>query len=137
MFIFVQIIKFYLIKRLMSIMRFLGVNIIAVIVLDVLINRNIVGKNRLRVITDYGGVLAKKMAFKMETSEGKKEFAKRKETVEWPFGNIKQNMKYTEFLTRGLKQTITEKNLLNISHIIKRIYNSQNSVKIDFINLNT
>lgn len=137
MFIFVQIIKFYLIKRLMSIMRFLGVNIIAVIVLDVLINRNIVGKNRLRVITDYGGVLAKKMAFKMETSEGKKEFAKRKETVEWPFGNIKQNMKYTEFLTRGLKQTITEKNLLNISQNIKRIYNSQNSVKIDFINLNT
>lgn len=107
------------------------------IVLDVLINRNIVGKNRLRVITDYGGVLAKKMAFKMETSEGKKEFAKRKETVEWPFGNIKQNMKYTEFLTRGLKQTITEKNLLNISQNIKRIYNSQNSVKIDFINLNT
>jgi len=127
MFIFVQIIKFYLIKRLMSIMRFLGVNIIAVIVLDVLINRNIVGKNRLRVITDYGGVLAKKMAFKMETSEGKKEFAKRKETVEWPFGNIKQNMKYTEFLTRGLKQTITEKNLLNISQ----------NIKIDFINLNT
>lgn len=34
------------------------------------------GENRLRVITDYGGVLSKRMALKMETKQGKKEFAK-------------------------------------------------------------
>jgi len=96
-----------------------------------------VGENRVRIITDYGGVLAKQMAWKMETPQGKKEFAKRKEAVEWPFGNIKQNLKYTEFLTRGIKRTITEKNLLNISHNIKRIHNIQNKNKMDLINLNT
>lgn len=92
-----------------------------------------VGKDRVRVITDYGGALSKRMAWKMETPEGKKEFAKRKQTVEWPFGNIKQNLKYTEFLTRGISQTITEKNLLNISHNIKRIQNT-NKNKINRYN---
>jgi transposase len=96
-----------------------------------------VGKNRVRIITDYGGVLAKQMALKMDSPEGKQEFAKRKEAAEWPFGNIKQNLKYNEFLSRGLSQAITEKNLLNTSHNIKRIYNIQNENKIDLINLNT
>lgn len=81
------------------------------------------GENRLRVITDYGGVLSKRMALKMETKQGKKEFAKRKQTVEWPFGNIKKNLKYTEFITHGINRIKTEKNLINISHNIKRIYN--------------
>ncbi len=81
-----------------------------------------VGKDRVRIITDYGDVLSKNMALKMETTNGKLEFAKRKETVEWPFGNIKQNLKYTEFITRGLSQTTTEKNLINAAHNIKRIH---------------
>ncbi len=80
-----------------------------------------VGKNRVRIITDYSDVLAKQMAKKMDTPEGQNEFAKRKEAVEWPFGNIKQNLKHTEFLTHGIKQTTTEKNLINTSHNIKRI----------------
>jgi len=81
------------------------------------------GKNRVRVITDYGGVLSKRMELKMQTPEAKLEFAKRKEAAEWPFGNIKQNLKFNEFYTRGLAQTETEKNLLVISHNIKRIQN--------------
>ncbi|MEW6011159.1 MAG: transposase [Euryarchaeota archaeon] len=96
-----------------------------------------VGKDRVRVITDYGNDLTKNMALKMETPEGKQEFAKRKQTVEWPFGNIKENLKFTEFYTRGIKQTQTEKNLLSISHNIKRIHNQiQNKRKINN-NLNT
>ena len=79
------------------------------------------GKNRIRIITDYANVLTKRMALKMETEKGKIEFAKRKMTVEWPFGNIKENLKYTEYLTRGVKQTQTENNLISISHNIKRI----------------
>lgn len=91
-----------------------------------------VGKDRLRVITDYGNDLSKKMALKMETPKGKHEFAKRKQTVEWPFGNMKENLKFTEFYTRGIKQTKTEKNLLSISHNIKRIYNqTPNKTKIN------
>lgn len=82
-----------------------------------------VGKNRVRVITDYGDVLTKQMALKMESTNGKLEFAKRKEAVEWPFGNIKQNLKYIEFITRGIVQTNTEKNLINTVHNIKRIHN--------------
>ncbi len=81
------------------------------------------GKNRLRIITDYGNVLSKRMALKMETEKGKIEFAKRKITVEWPFGNIKENLKYTEYLTHGIEQTQTENNLISISHNIKRIHN--------------
>ena len=83
------------------------------------------GKNRIKIITDYGNILTKRMALKMETEKGKKEFAKRKKTVEWPFGNIKQNLKHTEYNTRGIKQTQTENNLICISHNIKRIYNQQ------------
>jgi hypothetical protein len=49
---------------------------------------------------------------------------KRKETVEWPFGNIKQNLKFTEYYTRGLKQIQTENNLIYISHNLKRIFNT-------------
>ena len=85
-----------------------------------------VGKNRVRVITDYGDVLTKQMALKMESTNGKLEFAKRKEAVEWPFGNIKQNLKYIEFITRGIIQTNTEKNLINTVHNIKRIHNEIN-----------
>jgi len=92
-----------------------------------------VGKDRLKVITDYGNDLAKKMAQKMETSKGKYEFAKRKQAVEWPFGNIKKNMKYTQFITRGIHQTQTEKYQINISHNIKRIHNSK-QIKINYQN---
>ena len=83
------------------------------------------GKNRVRIITDYGNVLSKCMALKMETEKGKFEFAKRKMIVEWTFGNIKENLKYTEFLTRGIKQILTENNLISISHNIKRIHNQK------------
>jgi hypothetical protein len=64
------------------------------------------------------------MSLKMETLEAKLEFAKRKETVEWPFGNLKQNLKFTEYYTRGLKQIQTENNLIYISHNLKRIFNT-------------
>jgi transposase len=96
-----------------------------------------VGKNRVRIITDYGGVLAEQMTVKMETPEGKLEYAKRKEAVEWPFGNIKYNLKYNEFLKRGRTKTNTEKSLLCISHNSKRIYNILKQKKIDMKNLNT
>jgi hypothetical protein len=93
-----------------------------------------VGKDRVRVITDYGDVLSKQMALKMESTNGKLEFAKRKEAVEWQFGNIKQNLKYIEFITRGIIQTNTEINLINTVHNIKRIHNEiHNQININNI----
>jgi len=77
------------------------------------------------------------MAWKMETPESKKRVCKTCQAVEWPFGNIKKNLKYTEFIARGISQTITEKNLLNISHNIKRIYNIKNQNKTNKIKQNT
>jgi transposase len=48
----------------------------------------------------------------METLEVKSEFSKRKEAVEYPFGNVKQNLKFTEYYARGLEPTQTENNLI-------------------------
>ncbi|MDO8825044.1 IS1182 family transposase [Methylophaga sp.] len=83
------------------------------------------GKNRVRIITDYGNDLMKQMSLKMETPQAQLEYSKRKEAAEWPFGNIKQNLRFIEYYTRGIKQTITENNLICISHNIKRIFNQK------------
>ncbi|MDZ4172523.1 MAG: IS1182 family transposase [Methanobacteriaceae archaeon] len=88
-----------------------------------------VGKNRVRVITDYGNDLIKKMSLKMETPQAQLEYSKRKEAAEWPFGNIKQNLKFIEYYTRGIKQTLTENNLICTSHNIKRIFNQTKQQK--------
>lgn len=73
----------------------------------------------------------------METDEAKSEYAKRKETVEWPFGNVKQNLKFTEYYARGLKQIQTENNLIYTSHNIKRIFNQINTKIKEIIPKNT
>ncbi|NQE54306.1 hypothetical protein C5S29_12000, partial [ANME-1 cluster archaeon GoMg3.2] len=36
--------------------------------------------------------------------------------VEWPFGNIKQNMKFRGFHTRGLENVQIEHNLVCTAH---------------------
>lgn len=80
-------------------------------------------KNRVKVITsnEYEPE-RQRMAFKMETPEAKKVYQKRS-IVEQPFGNIKHNMKYIEFLTRGLSKIKVEKDLINSAHNLKRIWN--------------
>ncbi|WP_288267168.1 IS1182 family transposase [uncultured Methanobrevibacter sp.] len=81
------------------------------------------GKRYNRIITDYGNPNKIKMLRKMETDWAQEIYKKRSKTAEWPFGNIKQNLKVTEFNTTGLKRTQTEAKLLAISHNLKRIYN--------------
>jgi len=67
------------------------------------------GRNRKKVITSNAyEAERRRMAAKMQTTEGKKEYKKRKATSEWPFGNIKHNMKFREFLTRGIEKVPTE-----------------------------
>ena len=58
----------------------------------------------------------------MCSEKGKEEYKKRKETVEWPFGNIKQNMKFREFYTRGLENVRIEHNLVCTAHNLREMW---------------
>jgi transposase len=80
-------------------------------------------KGTKRVITSdgYEGE-RRRMTAKLRSDTGKAEYKKRKETVEWIFGNIKQNMKFREFLTRGLESVRTEYNLVCSAHNLKIIW---------------
>ncbi|MBW6470925.1 MAG: transposase, partial [Methanosarcinaceae archaeon] len=74
-----------------------------------------VGKMR-SIISDAYEAQRRRMVCKMGSEVGKEEYKKRKETVEWPFGNIKQNLGLREFFTRGLENVKTEHNLACIAH---------------------
>ena len=81
------------------------------------------GENRWRMITSFGFEGERqRMAAKMRSGEGKKEYRKRGETVEWPFGDIKQNLGLREFLTRGLLNVKTEHNLVCTAHNLKILW---------------
>ena len=81
------------------------------------------GKGKAKVITsvEYEAE-RRRMAAKMQSEDGKEEYKKRKETVEWPFGNIKQNLNFREFLTRGIERVKTEHNLVSTAHNLKIIW---------------
>jgi transposase len=80
-------------------------------------------KGKKRIITSDGyEAERRRMAAKMRSDTGKAEYKKRSETVEWIFGNIKQNMKFREFLTRGLGSVRTEYNLVCSAHNLKIIW---------------
>ena len=57
------------------------------------------GKYRIRTITDYGNPSKIRMLHKMENEWAEEIYKKRSKTVEWPFGNIKRNMRIVEFNT--------------------------------------
>ena len=78
------------------------------------------GEGKIRTITSdgYEGE-RRRMAAKMRSEAGKEAYKKRKETVEWPFGNIKQNLKFREFLTRGTEKVRIEHNLVCTAHNLK------------------
>ena len=61
----------------------------------------------------------RRMAAKMRSKEGKEEYKRRKETVECSFGNIKHNLKFREFLTRGKEKVRIEHNLVCTAHNLK------------------
>jgi len=81
------------------------------------------GRNKWRVITSDGyEAERKRMKVKMQSEQGKKEYRKRGVTVEWPFGDIKQNLGLREFLTRGLLNVKTEHNLVCTAHNMKVLW---------------
>jgi transposase len=81
------------------------------------------GEGKKRTITSDGyEAERRRMTAKMRLETGKAEYKKRSETVEWIFGNIKQNMKFREFLTRGLENVRTEYNLVCLAHNLKILW---------------
>lgn len=65
--------------------------------------------------------LIDKMRKKLSTEEGKKIYAKRKITVEPVFGNMSQNLRFREFLIRGLEKVKGEFSLMCTAHNLLKI----------------
>jgi transposase len=63
-----------------------------------------------------------KMKEKMSTKEGKEKYKIRGKIAERPFGDIKQNQGFREFLTRSLNKVKIEFNLACSAHNLKRIW---------------
>lgn len=66
--------------------------------------------------------IRRKMAEKIRSPEGMAIYGKRMYIAEMPFGNIKQNLGFKEFLLRGLNKVDGEFKLICTIHNIKMIY---------------
>nr|QNO57745.1 hypothetical protein GBAFDLPJ_00039 [Methanosarcinales archaeon ANME-1 ERB7] len=77
------------------------------------------GKSTKKITSDDYEAERRRMAGKMCSEEGKEKYKKRKETVEWPFGNIKQNMEFRKFYTRGIENVRIEHNLVCTAHNLR------------------
>lgn len=87
---------------------------------DALTSRNAQGKHR--VITSDGYEAERRMRAKMDAPKGKKIYGRRKERAEWPFGNLKHNLGFTEFYPRGNEKVKIEQNILSTAHNLKVIW---------------
>jgi len=61
----------------------------------------------------------------MQTGGAREEYQKQKETAEFPHGHAKYNLKFTQFIVRGVFGSQTEGDLLSFSHNSKRIWYSE------------
>ncbi len=62
-----------------------------------------------------------KMRRKLDSADGKRIYSRRKIIIEPPFGNIKHNLRFREFLLRGLRKVKAEFALIAIIHNILKI----------------
>lgn len=65
--------------------------------------------------------LIRNMRQKLDTAFGKRIYARRKAIAEPPFGNIKHNFGFRQFLLRGLKKVKAEFMLIAIVHNLRKI----------------
>ncbi len=72
-------------------------------------------------VYDNSDVL-ERMRQKLDTAKGKEIYSKRQTIAEPVFGNIKQNLKFREFLLRGLDKVRAEFMLMAIVHNIGKIH---------------
>ena len=75
-------------------------------------------KQSTKKVTDPGLL---KMQAKLQTDEGKKRYALRKQTVEPVFGILKSVLGFRQFLLRGLEKVNGEWSLLCLAYNLKRL----------------
>ena len=69
-----------------------------------------------------GATVQERMDRKLRTKKGKREYSKRKGTVEPVFGQIKQARGFRQFLLRGLERVQGEWSLVCTTHNILKLY---------------
>jgi transposase len=72
-----------------------------------------------------------RMRDKMETEEAKKIYNLRKIVIEPVIGNIKENLGFWEFKSRGLDGAKLELNLISIAHNLKKIWKVRGRISIN------
>lgn len=68
--------------------------------------------------------IKEQMGRKLLTKKGRKEYGKRKEVAEAPFGQIKQGRGFRQFLLRGLEKVEAEWDLICLTHNILKLFRS-------------
>jgi transposase len=71
-----------------------------------------------------GATVQERMARKLRTKKGKREYSKRKETVEPVFGQIKEARGLRRFLLRGLEAVQAEWSLICTTHNLLKLFRS-------------
>jgi len=66
--------------------------------------------------------MKEKMAHRVKTTEGRKHYKKRKETIEPAYGIIKAAMGFRQFLLRGLEKVQIEWDLVMLAYNFRRLY---------------
>lgn len=80
------------------------------------------GEARFRLISRYTNeALIIKMRNRLVAKKGKAKYAKRSHLAETPFAHFKKNLRFRQFLCRGMSAVATELNLLCIGYNIKKI----------------
>ena len=74
--------------------------------------------------------LQEKMAYRVKTTEGRKHYKKRKETIEPAFGIIKAAMGFRQFLLRGLDKVQIEWNLVMLAYNFRRLYSLEKARRV-------
>ena len=77
-----------------------------------------------------GATVAETMAHRLETKAGRALYKLRKETVEPVFGIIKEVLGFRRFMLRGEEKVGIEKDLLNSSYNLKRMFNMRMTTPI-------
>jgi transposase len=73
--------------------------------------------------------VAERMAYRLDTAQGKQLYGLRKETVEPVFGIIKQAIGFRRFLLRGREKADLEWTLVTTSYNLKRLFNLGMQIK--------
>jgi transposase len=78
--------------------------------------------------TPQKGSLVNKMIHKLKRGGTRTRYRLRKETVELPFGDIKENRTFRQFLLRGYEKVQDEWSLVCMTYNIRKLYNTKMAI---------